>query len=126
MFIVEYDSVERVIRYNGHPIFSFHQNNIDSERKVAIELLVAHPPNCISKITVGDWDSSKSQMMGKSEHYPDKFNGVIYDKDLISDLFIINVAQIQDTVRKMTLTDTLILKVNRSGVEHFKAKLSWR
>jgi hypothetical protein len=65
-------------------------------------------------------------MMGKSEHYPDKFNRVIYDKDLISDLFIINVAQIQDTVRKMTLTDTLILKVNRSGVEHFKAKLSWR
>lgn len=127
MFIIHYDSLGNPVKYEGNPIFSWVQEkDYPIGKEFSIELLVADPPNCKTEVSVNDWDLDKNQAISETIYKPDQFNRVNYSRkqDPNKDLYILHVALITDTIEQTTISDTLIIVVDRKGRSFFTRHLS--
>ncbi|MDQ3191033.1 MAG: hypothetical protein M3Q58_05515 [Bacteroidota bacterium] len=122
MFIIRYDSVGKMIKYEGNPICNwFIKDTIPLSQKFDIELLIANPPNCITKVIVSDWDILKNQAISKAVYIPDKFNRVNYfrNQNPEMDMYILNTVNIKDTIYNWTITDSVFITINREGITSY-------
>ncbi|MEO9258529.1 MAG: hypothetical protein ABI207_09105 [Crocinitomicaceae bacterium] len=127
VFIIHYDTTSRIMNYEGNPIHSWVQEkSYPIGKEFSVELLVIKPPNCKEELIISDWSNEKKCNVNQQKYTPDESNKVTYSRkqNPIKDLYILHVAKIQDTIWKITLIDTLIIKVAKDGKSTYTKTLS--
>ena len=125
-YIVHYDSLGKPSSYEGNLIFSWVQEgHYPIGKEFNVELLIANPPNCQTEVTVSDWDILERQAISQKNYAPDKFNRVNYSRTQNPDKeqYILHMANVRDTVEQTTLSDTLVIVVDKDGKSSYMRQL---
>ncbi len=118
VFIIRYDSLGKMKNHEGFPIFSWVQEvAYPIGEEFSVELLVADPPNSITEVNISDWNIDRQEAENELTYTPDEFNRVIYSRKQSpeKDLYILQIVSIEDTITQTSLTDTLVIIVDKNG-----------
>lgn len=117
-FIIHYDSHNKPVNIDGNLIFSWVQEvAYPIGEEFSVELLVADPPNSITEVNISDWNIDRQEAENELTYTPDEFNRVIYSRKQSpeKDLYILQIVSIEDTITQTSLTDTLVIIVDKNG-----------
>ncbi len=120
MFIVSYDSTGLINSYEGHLIYNyFLKDTININKLFDFKMLVATPPNGITKVNVLSFDNDSIIYL------PDRLNRIKYSikPNKNKCIYKLNIAVFTDTVENITITDTLIIKIDTLGKTYYYRSL---
>lgn len=125
-FVINYDSLENYECLKGTTIYSWKiKDTVPVDSFFTIQLLIPTPPNCISILQVFDWDTEKETRLNLENKYVPNNNLVSLRRKHTSvfTTYIVNIANIRDTVRNITISDTLVHKIETSGATSYSYSL---
>lgn len=126
MFIIQYDRFGKNIKKEGSPIYSWLiDDTIMKNKEFNIELLVANPPNCLTKVTICDWNIEHNKAISKTIYTPDQYNRVSYcrKQNPSSNICILNTVDILDTIGNWVTTYSVYITIDKKGVtSYFESK----
>jgi antitoxin component YwqK of YwqJK toxin-antitoxin module len=114
-FEIKYGPEGRFEKFEGSAITSLSYANEIGSDSLKIELLVSRPPNCITKVYVTQINKFTREKVKLKEGSPNHLLQFGYSTINKSNIEITNLAVIRDTITNLTITDTLILRLDKNG-----------